>query len=49
MFEGEFFIRILPATFPQMFFKFMLHSQIISEIMTGPEDSSQVDLQAKLR
>ena len=46
IFEGELFFNTLSATLLQIFWEFMLHSKVIFESMTGPDDTGQVDLQA---
>ena len=46
IFEGELLIRTLSKTLLHIFYKFMHHSKIILNSMTGPDDTCQVNLQA---
>ena len=41
-------IETLPTTFLQIFCKFILHFKVIFKSMTGPDDTSQVDLHASM-
>ena len=48
IFEGEMFTRTPSTTLFQIFFEFMHYSKIIFQSMTGPDDTGQVDLQARM-